>query len=118
MKTYLYLLRKNKKDFKLLTVLASQPVQATKIDNLNYLDLPKSVVSEIDEIIHQYRMDWELWIESANNFDELRTSIERRGVSNMPSTASPIHNSYSYTDPYVISTDNIKQKNTMIRRGK
>lgn len=117
MKTYLYLLRRNKKGFKLLSVLGSQPIEATKLEDVYSLNLPESVSNGINEMVYAHRMDWELWIETALNFNELKDSIEKRGYSELPNSAIPMHNSYSYTDPYYAETKKFSKKKTMLRKG-
>lgn len=48
------------------------------------LQLTKESEKSLTETVHSNRMKWDLWIESANNYEELIKKLTNRGFSNFP----------------------------------
>jgi hypothetical protein len=125
-KTYLYLAKRDKKGFELISSFQGDSVDRTRIHNIDELHLPISLSNAIKKTVYDNRFQWELWIESAESFHVLKEKLTKRGYKNVPSHAIPKH-------PVVLKTvvnspeelkniipdirANLKKK-TMIRKAK
>jgi len=76
---YLYLLRRDKTDMKVITALNGGNCKAQRLD-LERLDLPHPIHNSIKQIIYDNRMLWESWIEGANSTNDLIASLKARGL--------------------------------------
>jgi hypothetical protein len=56
------------------------------------LGLPPGWESRISEIVHTHKMMWEPWLETANNYQELRQFLKKRGYRGLPAGGTPILN--------------------------
>ena len=110
MKIYLYLQDKNKENFKLLSVFNGSATKAKQIHNIADLKLPADVTEKVSEIIHEHRMEWDTWIESAGTYRELVENIKFRG-GGLPLNSAPLLNTHS------ISIGHMPVRKTMLRRG-
>ncbi len=115
MRIYLYLTKRNKQDLKLVMILQGLKTLPTRLEDVETLRLPPVISQEVAEIIRQNRMEWEPWIESAENYAELKLKLEQRGYRNLPVRADPIHKESSYNDPHVADTRKLIKK-TMVRK--
>jgi len=78
-KTYLYLLKRNKKDAKVIsTIKCSGNIHPTRLIDLDQLGLASSERLGLKKIIEDHKIDWELWVESAENYNDLRVNLENR----------------------------------------
>ena len=85
-KTYLYLLRRNKKDAKIISIIkCSGDIHPTRVVDLDFLGLASSERLGLKNIIENHKMDWDLWVESAENYNDLRINMEKRKL-NVPSS--------------------------------
>lgn len=78
-KIYLYLARRDKKKVRILTTFQGHAIPPTRIDNIKKLGLPKNISSKLEATIFEDRMLWEPWMEAAESFDVLKTSLKNRG---------------------------------------
>ena len=63
-KTYLYLLKKNKKDIKIIGTIESNKVTAERL-NVNILSkFPAKERLDVLEMIDKNKIDWDAWVES------------------------------------------------------
>ncbi|RDJ35637.1 MAG: hypothetical protein DWQ19_12530 [Crenarchaeota archaeon] len=90
MKNYLYLARRDKKGIKILIVLKGHHCPAGRLADIKKLGLPVNLEQQIQNKIYETRMLWEPWIESAENYKELKDSLRKRGFSAVPMGASPL----------------------------
>jgi hypothetical protein len=90
MKMYLYLARRNKSQVRLLTILSGTEYPATRLTDVKKLGLPSGITAKLTAYIHENRMSWEPWIESAENFAELRKKLTARGFEGFPLSSSPV----------------------------
>lgn len=105
---YLYLGKRNKKSIKILAVLNnSNQITPTRVPDVKALNLSKNLENKIMKQSHQDRMEWELWIESAANFAELRDSLKKRDYKELPFCSSPQY--ISEEEKVVNSTNEIKK---------
>ncbi|NIQ15931.1 MAG: hypothetical protein GTO02_16515 [Candidatus Dadabacteria bacterium] len=80
-KVYLYLLRRDKKDVKIVGCLSSSArLYPTRLTDLDWLGLAAHERLELATIAHEHRAEWEVWLESAENYSELKDSLEKRRV--------------------------------------
>ena len=91
MKLYLYLGRRDKKGIKVLSVFRGQNAPASRVQNIEDLNLPSLLEREIKRTIYENRMMWEVWIEGAEDFGKLKKSLKNRGYSSLPVHSSPLH---------------------------
>lgn len=90
MKIYLYLARRNKKGIEVLSVLDGSEHTAVRITDIAMLKLPAKFQSRIQKYVHEHRMHWELWLESADSYAELKERLKSRGYQNVPFYSGPI----------------------------
>lgn len=116
MKLYLYLGRRDRKGMMLLSTFpASSPVPPTRVTDLSKLQLPHHLTKEIQDTIHENRMEYEPWIESAKNFQDLKASLKKRGYKNLPLQQAPKHMLDAMgLQPCIKDID---KRKTMLRRG-
>ena len=113
---FVYLARRDKKGLKVIMNLQGMTTPATRLTDMGALRLTPEVVVELQSIIHEHRMDWEPWIESADNYEELRQKLVRRGYSQLPLKSEPLHSESSYNNPHVADTRTMGAQKTMLRK--
>ena len=85
-----------------------------KIDDVSVLGLPENTQEKISDIIKEHKMLWEVWMESAKDFQELKKKLKSRGVKKPPMHSAPINRSKS-----IVNSKAVKKKaNTMLRKKK
>ena len=99
-----------------MTVLQSESVITSKLTDLEDLNLPITWQRRISQIIHDNRMLYEPWVETANNFNELSSRLKGRGYSNVPMGAIPLLDFKAYSTAPVADTTSCKVTRTMIRK--
>lgn len=124
-KIYLYMAKRDKKGFNLLTIFQGEEVHRTRVKNIDDLQLPVSLATHIKKTVYDNRFQWEVWIESAPSFIELNKRLKKRGYQNLVSHAIPKHP--VTLDTIVSNPDEIKEirpninkiqlkKKTMLKR--
>lgn len=63
----------------------------TRVSDVRELNLSENLTRSIEKTIFDNKMSWDLWIESAAGFGELRDSLKKRGYKNVPFHSSPAH---------------------------
>jgi hypothetical protein len=92
MSLYLYLARRDKTGVKVLSIFQSNKVYpATRVTDVESLGLPAGLQESISSAVHNDRMLWEPWVESADNYEELKKSLRERGYSGVPQYSMPKH---------------------------
>lgn len=122
-KLYLYLSRRDKQGIKIIKIISTpSECYPTRVPNIKSLHLSPRIEQEITEIVLLHRMDYELCIETAKDFNDLRKSLINRGYRNI-GLHEPITNPESAIQivdkipkPYVIKTSN--KPKIMMKRGK
>lgn len=113
---YLYLARRDGTGVKIVSKMAGIEQPPVRLKDLRSLQLPANVHMAIQKIIHDERMLWEPWIESAESFEALRTSLKKRGLSGLPLHGQPaIMAGLMATQP-AASTNNLPKATSMIRK--
>lgn len=101
-----------------MTILKGESVVSSKITDLSILKLPQVWERKIQQIVYDNRMLYELWLESANNYGELRQRLKDRGFTNLPFGSSPLLNMGEQGKPPKAETSSCDVKKTMLRRKK
>jgi len=122
---YIYLGKRDKKGIKILAVLKGPNHPATRIPDIIKLGLPIDLEQKIGKQIYRDRMLWEPWIESAEDFTELKKMLENRGFTRLPLSSSPMfelqRESVVKTEqdvPKLLINPLAQQPKTMIRKSK
>lgn len=113
---YLYLASRSKKGIKLVTVLNGPKTFQTPLTEVTSLGVPAVWQREIQRVITENWMLYEPWIESASDFNELRTRLRNRGYTNLPMGAGQIINLIQFGTPPKANVSSAKAKQTMLRR--
>lgn len=113
MRLYLYLTRRDKKGLQIITILHGNQIIATRLTNLKNLFLPDEISQSIQELIDNNKMYWEPWIESANDYNELKNKLQKRGYTNLPIHSPPMLRNYTKIHASTIA---FKKPNTMIKK--
>jgi hypothetical protein len=88
-------------------------VYPTRVTNINNLNLNKQILDKVSSEFFENRMKYDLWIETAESFNELKNSLEKRGYSQLP-----MQQFTGYVPPTTINDKElITKKNTMTRRN-
>lgn len=101
---------------KLITVLKGESRVTSKITDLKNLNLPQVWEKRIEKIIYDHRMLYEPWIESAENFEEIRSRMIGRGYSNVPMGAGVLLDLAAYAKAPTADTSSCRVTRTMIRK--
>lgn len=86
---YIYLLRRDKKGVRILARLKSKSLNPIKIDDISNLNLPSNLADNLKRIIHESRMMWVPWAQTAISYEDLRKSLSKRGYLNIPTNNQP-----------------------------
>jgi hypothetical protein len=82
---YIYLARLDKKGIRTLSAFEyATKIYPTKINNISELNLNPDVASLIIKETYENRMQYDLWVETASSFDDLKLSLQKRGYTNLP----------------------------------
>lgn len=84
MKIFVYLAHRDKEGVKLLGNFKSNQEIHQKISNSVELRLPKDLEKAVANAAFENRMKWDLWIESANDYQDLSKKLKNRGFKNVP----------------------------------
>jgi len=113
---YLYLTRRDKAGVRIITALGGHEQSPVRLKDLNVLQLPAGLHGQIARIIQEDRMMWEPWVESADTYEALKTSLKRRGYSNLPVSSQPELLSGLFSQSPKAAQNNLPKVETMVRR--
>lgn len=115
-KMYAYLARRDKKGVKFIgSSPHSSKVYPTKVSesDIPHLSMDQMTSSELLVALKENHMEYELFLETAESFDSLKSSLYSRGYSKIPSTLFS-----TAFRPKAINEKMLVTKNsTMTRRG-
>ena len=125
-KLYIYLANRNKDGIKILnTSSCSTKYNSTKINDIYKIGLESSLEEKISNYYNKFKMNWDLIIESADSYKDLKDSLKKRGYFNLPLFSGSLFQ--EQLDSIVTSIEKSKQKitikpnnlivKTMIRRN-
>jgi len=115
MKAYLYLAKRNKKGTMLIARLNTSREMVSRIENTKTLNLPSELEDKISKIVDKNKMAWELWIETAETYEQLKIALRKRGYTNIAMHPVPMINDMM---PNLEGKKISQPPKSMIRRGK
>ena len=115
-KLYLFLASRSKKGIKLITTLKGDSVVSSKVNDISELQLPQVWQREIAKIANDNKMHYELRLESATDYNELRQRLKNRGYRDLPQ--GPNQMLHLDGRAPVANTSSCKVKRTMTRKTK
>ena len=110
-KIWVYLARRDNSAVELLTSVLGSQQTPNRLTDLAPLLLPQHVKNQIEKKVNDNNLLWELWVESASTFDSLRTALKNRGYKQIPTSGTPIFNSYQI----VVNNKFLPQTKSMLR---
>jgi hypothetical protein len=112
---YLYLARLDKTGVRILAVLQSRPLAtAIRLQDISTLNLPASWENKIGQIIYDNRMEWEPWVQTADDFTTLRAALRSRGYTNLPVSGQP---EFTASVTQTVNVSYLPQVKTMLRKA-
>lgn len=118
MKMYLYLARRDRKGARVVMTLSGEKTWPARVTDLKAIQLPENITDAVSQIVYDNRMYWEPWIESAENYEELKKSLTRRGYSNLYASSKPLYDGSSLLYSPSADISSLPKQKTMIKRGK
>lgn len=113
---WVYLARRDKTSVEILTVLRGREVLPVRIPDLDILGLPQVWKVEMRRLIEERKMEWELWAESAEDFDTLRERLKKRRYTNLPINGQPLFVRTSFIDPPNVNVNRLPKAKKMVKR--
>ena len=107
---------RNKKGMKLIATMKGDETKSSRIQDISTLKLPEKWFDEINQIINDHSDLYDVWVETANDYNELRKRLVERGYSNIPQGASPLL--HSPIGNFKAETKKCLSKKTMLRKRK
>lgn len=86
----------------------------TRLNDLQSLNLKQKHYNDLNKIVNDNKIQWEIWIESAKDYSVLRQSLNKRGYRNTPMSDLPEILSNMPTNTSVIA--NLPNQKTMMRK--
>lgn len=117
---FLYLGRRDKSDIKILAKFnGNKQIPSRLSSNLREynFNISENLINELSQTIHDSRLMWEPWIESAETFHDFRIALRKRGYRNIPMIDSPVLDT-TKSKIFKISTVGLPQRNVMIQKSK
>ena len=111
---FIYLARLDKKGIKAVSSFRhSAKVYPTKIDDVSSLGLSPDLAGRVSKEAYENRMHYELYLESAPSFEELKNALRSRGYANLPGqNFSGDNRTVNFNERAVVTS-----AGTMMRRG-
>lgn len=110
---YIYLAKRDKIGIKIIIGLKSkQKIYATKISDLRTLNLKSDVHNLIEKEFLKNKMNYDLYAESANSFNDLKSSLRKRGYKNLP-----MHQLTEHASSFINNNVLVTERSTMLRRN-
>lgn len=82
---YIYLARRDKKGIKVISGFNFEgKAYAARVEDISRLGLSPQVSAKVAKEAYDNRMEYELFVESAESFEDLKSSLRGRGYSNLP----------------------------------
>lgn len=107
---------RNKRGIKVITTILSESIVTSKISDIKDLNLPVFAEKKINQIIQENKILYDLWIETCNNFDELKTRLRGRGYTDLPAVFNPLVESFEHNNFNTSFKKSFKTLRTMIKK--
>jgi hypothetical protein len=111
---YIYLARLDKKGVEMIAAFPHKSrVFPSKVADISSLGLERRLYGRVQSEFAKRKMTHELYVESASSFDNLLTSLSKRGYTNLPT-----HQFTGNVLPSKINQDSlVTAESTMLRRS-
>jgi hypothetical protein len=86
------------------------------VTDLKTLKLPQIWEKKIAQIIHENRMLYEPWVQTATNYEELRNNLISRGYREVPVSSSLMLEMKAYVQAPHADTSSCTTRKTMLRK--
>ena len=90
MKHFLYLCKRDKKGTILLLSLNGSQIPKTFLYDFENLGLPEDIKSKCENYYNPLRLSWQIIIESANSFNDIKKRLHKNGYQNIQIDNSPL----------------------------
>lgn len=90
MQQFLYMPRRDRKSMILIMTLEGQNIPRTFIKDFSILGFDKEKTETLEKFYQPYKMNYDIVIESANDFNSLKKRLLEKGFRNLPVTNQPI----------------------------
>lgn len=90
MKHFLYLCKRDKKGVVLLLRLNGNQIPKTFLYDFENLGLTENIKSKCENYYNPLKLSWQIIIESANNFNDIKKRLYRDGYQNIQIDNSPL----------------------------
>ncbi len=109
---YVYLARRDRKGIRVLAI-SEGTAKTTKVEDTSLLGLDHETKSTLDRIVHDNRMYWELWIEPAESYQNLKERLAYRGYTDLPMSSTPM---IDLVRGSAINTAQLPERRVMIQK--
>lgn len=101
-----------------MVAVVQGPKVVSRIDDVRQLQLRPEWETKLGKVMYDNRMEWELWVEHAENYRDLRRKLNLRGITGIPPSFNFIMDDMaSYSDPETVNARNISKTTVMTQRG-
>lgn len=101
-----------------MVAVVQGPKTVSRIDDVKQLQLNPEWEVKLSKIMHENRIDWELWVEYATDYQDLRRKMNARGITGIPPSFNfMMSDMASYNNPETVSAKNISKTKVMTQRG-
>lgn len=110
---WLYLAKRDKKGIRIIAKFLSRELEPIKLDNIKRLTMPESWEGKIFTYIEQNKIYWEPWLQTSDDFEELKKSLKKRGYSDIPANGQPM---IPITQQIIVNINNFPEQKKMIQK--
>lgn len=101
-----------------MVAVVQGPKTVSKIDNVKQLQLNPEWETKLGKIMYDNRIEWELWIEHAKDYQDLRRKLSVRGITGVPPSFNFLMDEMaSYKNPETVNAKNVSKTKVMTQRG-
>tara|TARA_Y100000296_G_C5044094_1_gene191370 strand:+ start:66 stop:386 length:321 start_codon:yes stop_codon:yes gene_type:complete len=101
-----------------MVAVVQGPKTVSRIDDVRQLQLSQNWESKVGKVMYDNRMDWELWVEHAESYKDLRRKLNLRGITGIPLSFNFLLDEMaSYTNPENVNAKNVSKTKVMTQRG-
>jgi hypothetical protein len=113
---WLYLARRDSKGVKILATLSGRRQSPVRLTDTSLLSLPSPWKTRIDQLIFEERMLWEPWIETADNFEDLKDSLKGRGYTELPVSGQALFSRADFLSFPEVNVNRLPKQKVMLRK--
>lgn len=114
---YIYLGKRDKMGIKMVS-LVQGPKMTARITDVKQLNLDPKWEQRLSRIMYDNRMDYELFVEHADDYHELRDKLKQKGFGNIPASCSfQFPEMVSYRNPESAKIKTMSNVSSMTRRA-